>query len=67
MVKPRHSGGDQDECLEVAPGHSHVPVRDSKATHIPPGVLAERLGGVRHPGRGGRIRGQAGCVRPRGG
>ncbi|MGI5369842.1 DUF397 domain-containing protein [Streptomyces iakyrus] len=33
--KSSYSGGDQGECLEVAPGHPHVPVRDSKATHIP--------------------------------
>ncbi|PNG16567.1 DUF397 domain-containing protein [Streptomyces cahuitamycinicus] len=30
-----YSGGDQGECLEVAPGHPDVPVRDSKATHGP--------------------------------
>ncbi|GGU94687.1 hypothetical protein GCM10010211_72260 [Streptomyces albospinus] len=28
--KSSHSGGDQGECLEVARGHAHVPVRDSK-------------------------------------
>ncbi|MFC8147538.1 DUF397 domain-containing protein [Streptomyces paradoxus] len=33
--KSSYSGGDQGECLEVAPGRPDVPVRDSKATHIP--------------------------------
>ncbi|MFJ7332603.1 DUF397 domain-containing protein [Streptomyces sp. NPDC101116] len=33
--KSSYSGGDQGECLEVAPGHPHVPVRDSKAAHGP--------------------------------
>jgi hypothetical protein len=28
--KSSYSGGDQGECLEVARGHVHVPVRDSK-------------------------------------
>ncbi|MGD3109223.1 DUF397 domain-containing protein [Streptomyces sp. YGL11-2] len=28
--KSSHSGGDQGECLEVARGHAHIPVRDSK-------------------------------------
>ncbi|MER7897029.1 DUF397 domain-containing protein [Streptomyces sp. NPDC096046] len=33
--KSSYSGGDQGECLEVAPGHPDVPVRDSKAAHGP--------------------------------
>lgn len=33
--KSSYSGGDQGECLEVAPGHPGVPVRDSKAAHGP--------------------------------
>ncbi|MFJ4814380.1 DUF397 domain-containing protein [Streptomyces sp. NPDC088801] len=33
--KSSYSGGDQGECLEVAPGRPDVPVRDSKATHGP--------------------------------
>lgn len=28
--KSSHSGGGQGECLEVAHGHTRVPVRDSK-------------------------------------
>ncbi|MET9682971.1 DUF397 domain-containing protein [Streptomyces coeruleorubidus] len=28
-------GGDQGECLEVAPNHPNVPVRDSKTTPGP--------------------------------
>jgi hypothetical protein len=30
-----YSGGDQGECLEVAPGHPDIPVRDSKTAHGP--------------------------------
>ncbi|MFI9428063.1 DUF397 domain-containing protein [Streptomyces achromogenes] len=33
--KSSYSGGDQGECLEVARGHAHVPVRDSKAVTGP--------------------------------
>ncbi|MFH9405387.1 DUF397 domain-containing protein [Streptomyces sp. NPDC017638] len=33
--KSSYSGGDQGECLEVARGHAHVPVRDSKAVAGP--------------------------------
>ena len=33
--KSSHSGGDQGECLEVAPGRPDVPVRDSKTAHGP--------------------------------
>ncbi|GGX01314.1 DUF397 domain-containing protein [Streptomyces noursei] len=28
--KSSYSGGNQGNCLEVARGHAHVPVRDSK-------------------------------------
>ncbi|WP_275464356.1 DUF397 domain-containing protein [Streptomyces noursei] len=28
--KSSYSGGGQGECLEVATGHPHIPVRDSK-------------------------------------
>ncbi|MFF5569408.1 DUF397 domain-containing protein [Streptomyces luteogriseus] len=41
--KSSYSGGSQAECLEVAPGRPDVPVRDSKATHIPALVFS-------HPG-----------------
>jgi hypothetical protein len=33
--KSSHSDGSQSECLEVARGHTHVPVRDSKAVTGP--------------------------------
>ncbi|MGW2646656.1 DUF397 domain-containing protein [Streptomyces sp. NPDC001393] len=33
--KSSHSGGDQGECLEVACGHTVVPVHDSKDTSGP--------------------------------
>lgn len=33
--KSSYSGGSQGECLEVADGHSTVPVRDSKRPHGP--------------------------------
>ncbi|MFB6844849.1 DUF397 domain-containing protein [Streptomyces sp. NPDC056373] len=33
--KSSYSGGDQGECLEVAPGRPDVPVRDSKAAPGP--------------------------------
>ncbi|MGW2958136.1 DUF397 domain-containing protein [Streptomyces sp. NPDC001220] len=33
--KSSYSGGDQGECLEIARGHSGVPVRDSKAATGP--------------------------------
>ncbi|MFE5756825.1 DUF397 domain-containing protein [Streptomyces massasporeus] len=33
--KSSYSGGDQGECLEVAPGRPDVPVRDSKTAHGP--------------------------------
>jgi hypothetical protein len=33
--KSSYSGGDQGECLEVAPGHPDVPVRDSKTAPGP--------------------------------
>ncbi|MEU2439559.1 DUF397 domain-containing protein [Streptomyces rubradiris] len=33
--KSSYSGGDQGECLEVARGHAHVPVRDSKVVTGP--------------------------------
>lgn len=33
--KSSYSGGSQAECLEVAPGHPDVPVRDSKAAQGP--------------------------------
>lgn len=41
-VKSSYSGGSQAECLEVAPGRPDVPVRDSKATHIPALVFSHR-------------------------
>ncbi|MFD3920344.1 DUF397 domain-containing protein [Streptomyces sp. NPDC058595] len=33
--KSSYSGGSNGDCLEVADGHSVVPVRDSKLTHGP--------------------------------
>ncbi|MFD4234936.1 DUF397 domain-containing protein [Streptomyces sp. NPDC058542] len=33
--KSSYSGGNQGECLEVARGHTTVPVRDSKAVDGP--------------------------------
>lgn len=33
--KSSYSGGSNAECLEVARGHAHVPVRDSKAVTGP--------------------------------
>ncbi|MFI6059597.1 DUF397 domain-containing protein [Streptomyces sp. NPDC051286] len=33
--KSSYSGGGQGECLEVARGYTHVPVRDSKAVNGP--------------------------------
>ncbi|GGY17940.1 DUF397 domain-containing protein [Streptomyces djakartensis] len=33
--KSSYSGGSQAECLEVAPGPTTVPVRDSKTTDGP--------------------------------
>ncbi|MGW8703241.1 DUF397 domain-containing protein [Streptomyces eurythermus] len=36
--KSSYSDGSQSECLEVARGHAHVPVRDSK-TITGPAVL----------------------------
>ncbi|MEU3523417.1 DUF397 domain-containing protein [Streptomyces sp. NPDC038707] len=36
--KSSYSDGSQSECLEVARGHAHVPVRDSK-TVTGPAVL----------------------------
>ncbi|OXS36496.1 DUF397 domain-containing protein [Streptomyces sp. XY006] len=33
--KSSYSGGSQAECLEVAPGRTTVPVRDSKSTDGP--------------------------------
>jgi hypothetical protein len=33
--KSSYSGGDQGECLEVAPGRTTVPVRDSKTADGP--------------------------------
>lgn len=33
--KSSYSGGSQAECLEVAPNHPTVPVRDSKTTPGP--------------------------------
>ncbi|MFJ8469478.1 DUF397 domain-containing protein [Streptomyces swartbergensis] len=33
--KSSYSGGSQAECLEVAPTHTDVPVRDSKITPSP--------------------------------
>ncbi|MET7933764.1 DUF397 domain-containing protein [Streptomyces sp. NPDC005322] len=33
--KSSYSGGDQGECLEVARGHSAIPVRDSKNPYGP--------------------------------
>ncbi|MEV4341170.1 DUF397 domain-containing protein [Streptomyces sp. NPDC049590] len=33
--KSSYSGGSNAECLEVARGHAHVPVRDSKAATGP--------------------------------
>ncbi|MFF7097002.1 DUF397 domain-containing protein [Streptomyces rubradiris] len=33
--KSSYSDGSQSECLEVARGHAHVPVRDSKAVTGP--------------------------------
>ncbi|MFD5744177.1 DUF397 domain-containing protein [Streptomyces massasporeus] len=33
--KSSYSGGDQGECLEVAPGRPDVPVRDSKTAQGP--------------------------------
>ncbi|MFK0142019.1 DUF397 domain-containing protein [Streptomyces murinus] len=33
--KSSYSGGGQSNCLEVAPGHPSVPVRDSKNTSGP--------------------------------
>ncbi|MEU0900310.1 DUF397 domain-containing protein [Streptomyces massasporeus] len=38
--KSSYSGGDQGECLEVAPGRPDVPVRDSKAAHGPAVVFS---------------------------
>ena len=38
--KSSYSGGDQGECLEVAPGLPDVPVRDSKAAHGPALVVS---------------------------
>ncbi|MFF7097003.1 DUF397 domain-containing protein [Streptomyces rubradiris] len=33
--KSSYSGGSNAECLEVARGHAHVPVRDSKTVPGP--------------------------------
>lgn len=33
--KSSYSGGANGECLEVADGCTHIPVRDSKAPHGP--------------------------------
>ncbi|MEU6915957.1 DUF397 domain-containing protein [Streptomyces olindensis] len=33
--KSSYSGGDQGECLEFAPGHPHIPIRDSKTPDSP--------------------------------
>ncbi|RPK64565.1 hypothetical protein EES43_09375 [Streptomyces sp. ADI96-02] len=41
--KSSYSGGDQGECLEVADGHTTVPVRDSKAP-TGPAVLFSAAG-----------------------
>ena len=41
--KSSYSGGGQGDCLEVARGHAHVPVRDSKAA-TGPAVLFSRDG-----------------------
>lgn len=38
--KSSYSAGDQGECLEVARGHTTVPVRDSKATTGPALLLS---------------------------
>ncbi|WP_440557712.1 DUF397 domain-containing protein [Streptomyces sp. SCPE 10] len=37
--KSSHSGGGQSDCLEVARGHTTVPVRDSKAGPGGPALL----------------------------
>ncbi|QKW07103.1 DUF397 domain-containing protein [Streptomyces sp. NA04227] len=34
-TKSSYSGGDNGDCLEVAPGHDTVPVRDSKRAEGP--------------------------------
>ncbi|GAA2249912.1 DUF397 domain-containing protein [Streptomyces indiaensis] len=39
--KSSYSGGSQAECLEVAPGHPNVPVRDSK-TALGPALVFSR-------------------------
>jgi len=54
--KSRHSGGGQGDCLEVARGHTTVPVRDSKNADGPallfsPGGWASFVGAV----KGGRL------------
>ncbi|MFF8013226.1 DUF397 domain-containing protein [Streptomyces sp. NPDC007929] len=41
--KSSYSGGDQGECLEVAPGRPDVPVRDSK-TALGPTLVFSRSG-----------------------
>ncbi|MFF7375868.1 DUF397 domain-containing protein [Streptomyces massasporeus] len=41
--KSSYSGGDQGECLEVAPGRPDVPVRDSK-TATGPALVFSRSG-----------------------
>jgi hypothetical protein len=41
--KTSYSGGDQGECLEVAPGHPDIPVRDSKTAHGP-ALVSSRSG-----------------------
>ncbi|MFJ3587598.1 DUF397 domain-containing protein [Streptomyces sp. NPDC090231] len=38
--KSSYSGGSQGDCLEVARGHSAVPVRDSKAPNGPAVVFS---------------------------
>ncbi|MEU2774418.1 DUF397 domain-containing protein [Streptomyces sp. NPDC007162] len=55
--KSSYSGGDQGDCLEVAPGHPVVPVRDSKAGPTGPALVFSPHGWAAFVGavRDGRI------------
>ncbi|MFJ8491225.1 DUF397 domain-containing protein [Streptomyces sp. NPDC094038] len=55
--KSSYSGGSQGDCLEVAPGHATVPVRDSKAGSAGPALVFSADGWAAFVGavRDGRI------------
>ncbi|MCG7205809.1 DUF397 domain-containing protein [Streptomyces arenae] len=55
--KSSYSGGTNDDCLEIAPVHAVVPVRDSKAGSTGPALVFSAAGWAAFVGavRGGRF------------